>query len=90
MFQKGSQGRDHNPDGFTAWLTGAGVKRGVSHGVTDEFGRKAVQDVLSLHDLHATILHLLGLNHEELTFEHNGINRRLTDVHGKVIREVLV
>lgn len=89
MFQKGSKGRDHNPDGFTCWLTGAGVKRGFSHGATDDLGRKAVQDVLSIHDLNATILHLLGLNHEALTFQHNGIPRRLTDVHGHVIREIL-
>jgi len=89
MFQKGALGRDHNPDGFTCWLAGAGVKRGVSHGVTDELGRKAVEDVLSIHDFNATILHLLGLNHEALTFEHNGIQRRLTDVHGEVIRAIL-
>ena len=89
MFQKGSQGRDHNPDGFTCWLTGAGVKPGVSHGITDELGRKAVQDIHPLYDLNATILHLLGLNHEKLTFEHNGIQRRLTNVEGHVIWEVL-
>ena len=89
MFQKGSQGRDHNPDGFTCWLTGAGVKPGVSHGVTDELGRKAVADIHPLYDLNATILHLLGLNHEQLTFEHNGVQRRLTNVEGHVIREVL-
>lgn len=89
MFQKGSEGRDHNPDGFTCWLTGAGVKPGVSHGVTDELGRKSVEDVLTLYDFNATILHLLGLNHEALTFEHNGILRRLTNVEGQVIREVL-
>lgn len=89
MFQKGSFGRDHNPDGFTCWLAGAGVKRGFSHGATDELGRKAVENVLSIHDLNATILHLLGLDHEALTFEHNGVERRLTDVHGHVIREVL-
>ena len=89
MFQKGSQGRDHNPDGFTCWLTGAGVKSGVSHGITDDLGRKAVQDIHPLYDLNATILHLLGLNHEQLTFEHNGIQRRLTNVEGHVIREVL-
>lgn len=89
MFQKGSKGRDHNPDGFTCWLAGAGVKRGASHGGTDELGRKAVQDVLSLYDFNATILHLLGLDHEKLTFEHNGIQRRLTNVEGSVIREVL-
>lgn len=89
MFQKGAQGRDHNPDGFTCWLTGAGIRPGVSYGVTDELGRKAVEDVLSLHDMNATILHLLGLNHEELTFEHNGIKRRLTDIHGHIIRPIL-
>jgi hypothetical protein len=89
MFQKGAKGRDHNPQGFTAWLGGAGIKRGVSHGVTDELGFKAVENVLSIHDLNATILHLLGLDHERLTFRHNGIERRLTDVHGHVIREIL-
>jgi uncharacterized protein (DUF1501 family) len=89
MFQKGAQGRDHNPDGFTCWLAGAGVKRGGSFGKTDELGRRAVENILSIHDLNATILHLLGLDHEALTFEHNGISRRLTDVHGHVINEVL-
>ena len=90
MFQKGAKGRDHNPNGFTAWLGGAGVKQGVSFGATDELGFKAVEDVLSLHDLHATILHLLGLDHERLTYRHNGIERRLTDVHGHVIKAILV
>lgn len=90
MFQKGAQGRDHNPDGFTCWLTGAGVKPGVSHGVTDDLGQKAVADIHPLYDFNATILHLLGLDHERLTFEHNGIQRRLTNVEGHVIREVLV
>jgi uncharacterized protein (DUF1501 family) len=89
MFQKGSKGRDHNPDGFTCWMTGAGVKPGVSHGITDELGRKAVDDIHPLYDLNATILHLLGLDHERLTFEHNGVQRRLTNVEGHVIREVL-
>jgi hypothetical protein len=88
-FQKGASGRDHNPAGFTAWLAGAGVKPGFSYGATDEFGYKAVENVASVHDFHATILHLLGLHHERLSFYHNGIERRLTDVHGKVIREVL-
>lgn len=90
MFQKGAQGRDHNPDGFTCWLTGAGIRSGVSYGATDELGRKAVENVLSIHDLHATILHLLGIDHENLTFRHNGIDRRLTDVHGRVVHEILV
>jgi Protein of unknown function (DUF1501) len=88
-FQKGASGRDHNPAGFTAWMAGAGVKAGFSYGATDEFGYKAVENVVSVHDFHATILHLLGLHHERLSFYHNGIERRLTDVHGKVIREVL-
>lgn len=88
-FQRGAQGRDHNPHGFTAWLAGAGVKRGFSWGATDEFGYRAVENVCTIYDLHATILHLLGLDHERLSFYHNGIERRLTDVHGHVTREVL-
>jgi len=89
MFQAGTYGRDHNPNGFTAWLAGAGVKGGTSYGATDEFGFKAQQNIITAHDFHATILHLLGLDHEKLTFYHNGIQRRLTDVHGNVIREIL-
>ena len=88
-FQKGASGRDHNPHGFTAWLAGAGVKRGFSFGATDEFGHRAVEDVCTIYDLHATILHLLGLDHERLTVYHNGIHRRLTDVHGHVLRALL-
>lgn len=88
-FQAGASGRDHNPDGFTAWLAGAGVKSGFSYGATDEFGYRAVEDVCTVYDFHATILHLLGLDHERLTFYHNGIERRLTDVHGHVIEGVL-
>jgi hypothetical protein len=90
FFQKGAKGRDHNPDGFTCWLTGAGVQGGVSHGETDQFGRKAVKHLHPLYDFNATILHLLGLNHEGLTFEHNGVQRRLTSVEGNVIHEVLL
>jgi hypothetical protein len=89
FFQKGAKGRDHNPDGFTGWLIGAGVQPGVSHGATDELGRKAVQDVHPLYDFNATILHLLGLDHEQLTFRHNGFERRLTNVEGHVIRAIL-
>jgi hypothetical protein len=89
-FQKDASGRDHNPKGFTVWLTGAGVKRGFSYGSTDEFGYQAVDQVATIYDLHATILHLLGLDHERLSFYHNGIERRLTDVHGDVLKEVLV
>ena len=88
-FQKGASGRDHNPYGFTCWLAGAGVKRAFHHGATDEFGHKAVEQVTTIYDLHATILHLLGLNHERLSFYHNGIERRLTDVHGHVVSDVL-
>lgn len=89
MFQAGTFGRDHNPHGFTAWLAGAGVKPGVSYGATDEFGFKAQENTLTPHDLHATMLHLLGLDHEKLTFYHNGIERRLTNVQGNVIHDVL-
>lgn len=88
-FQKGANGRDHNPKGFTVWLSGAGVKRGYSYGATDPFGYQAVGEPTTIYDLHATVLHLLGLDHERLSFYHNGIERRLTDVHGHVIREVL-
>lgn len=88
-FQKGASGRDHNPHGFTVWLAGAGVKRAFSYGATDEFGHKAVENVATIYDLHATVLHLLGLDHERLSYYHNGIERRLTDVHGHVIHEIL-
>ena len=89
-FQAGASGRDHNPDGFTAWLAGAGVKAPFTYGATDEFGHRAVEDVVSVHDFHATILHLLGLDHQRLSWYHNGIERRLTDVHGHVIPDILV
>jgi hypothetical protein len=89
MFQAGTFGRDHNPNGFTCWLAGAGVKKGFSFGSTDEFGFRAEQNPITPHDFHATILHLLGLEHKRLTYYHNGIKRRLTDVHGQLIKEVL-
>ncbi len=88
-FQKGALGRDHNQNGFTCWLAGAGVRRGCSYGATDEFGYQAVENVVTVHDLHATILHLLGLDHERLTHYHNGLERRLTDVAGRVVRGIL-
>jgi hypothetical protein len=87
--QEGTSGRDHNPDALTTWMMGAGIKGGVSHGATDDFGRRAAVDVTSAYDFYATILHLLGLDHERLTYYHNGTNRRLTDVHGHVIEQVL-
>jgi arylsulfatase A-like enzyme len=82
-------GRDHNPNGFLTWMAGAGIKGGVSYGETDEIGYKAAVNPVSVHDLHATMLHLLGVNHERLTFMHNGRSYRLTDVAGKVISEIL-
>ncbi len=88
-FQKGANGRDHNPKGFTVWLAGAGVKKGFSYGATDEFGYKAAENVSTIYDLHATILHLLGIDHERLSYYNNGIERRLTDVHGHIIKGVL-
>lgn len=87
--QASTQGRDHNPDAFTCWMMGAGVRGGVSYGNTDEFGRRSVEDVCSAYDFYATVMHLLGLDHQKVTYYHNGADRRLTDVHGHVIREVL-
>ncbi len=88
-FTQGATGRDHNGGTFVTWLAGAGVKGGVSYGKSDEFSYQTVEDETYCYDLHATILHLLGVDHERLTVRHNGIDRRLTDVHGHVIREVL-
>jgi hypothetical protein len=82
-------GRDHNPYGFTMWMAGGGVKAGIAYGETDEFGFKAVQNRASIHDVHATILHLLGLDHEKLTYRYAGRDFRLTDVYGNVIRDVV-
>jgi hypothetical protein len=87
--QEGTSGRDHNPDAFTTWMMGAGVKGGVSYGETDEFGRRAAVDIATVYDFYATVLHLLGLDHEKLTYYHNGANRRLTDVHGHVLQNIL-
>ena len=87
--QTGSEGRDHNPAGFTVWMAGAGVRAGFSYGATDEFGYKAQQDVCTIYDFHATVLRLLGLDHKKLTFYHNGIQRRLTDVHGEVLTPLI-
>jgi uncharacterized protein (DUF1501 family) len=89
MSQGTNGGRDHNPDGFLMWLAGGGVKGGVSHGSTDEIGWRAADNAVSVNDLHATILHCLGMDHEKLTFHHNGRDYRLTDVAGQVIRPIL-
>ena len=88
-FAQGSDGRDHNPFGFSLWMAGGGVKGGTIHGQTDEFGYKAVENVAEIHDLHATMLHLLGLDHTKVTFRFSGRDMRLTDVHGHVIHEVI-
>jgi len=85
---QGKDGRDHNPQGFTMWLAGGGVKGGTVHGATDEFGYHAVRDKVHMHDLHATILWLLGLDHEKLTFRHAGRDFRLTDVYGRVVTDL--
>lgn len=87
--QEGTVGRDHNPDGFTCWMMGAGVRGGVSYGATDDFGRRAEADPTTVWDFYATVLHLLGFNHEQLTWYHNGLDRRLTDVHGNVVHDVV-
>jgi uncharacterized protein (DUF1501 family) len=82
-------GRDHNPHAFTTWMAGGGVKGGVHYGQTDELGHKAVIDKVSVNDLHATILHLLGINHEKLTYRYNGRDFRLTDVAGEVVHSII-
>lgn len=87
--EKNGTGRDHNAGGFTVWLAGGGFKPGMSYGATDEFGHLAVENKVHMHDLHATILHQLGLDHEKLTYRFDGRDYRLTDVHGHVVKEVL-
>ncbi len=87
--EKNGTGRDHNPVGFTVWLAGGGVKPGIAYGQTDEFGHRAIAEKVHMHDLHATVLHLLGLDHEKLTYRYAGRDFRLTDVSGRVVTEVL-
>ncbi|MEC7108548.1 MAG: DUF1501 domain-containing protein, partial [Planctomycetota bacterium] len=82
-------GRDHNHHGFSMWLAGGGIKGGMAYGSTDEFGFAAVENKVHVHDLHATILHLMGLDHEKLTYRYSGRDFRLTDVHGRVVQEVI-
>lgn len=86
---QGSKGRDHNPFGFTTWLAGGGIRGGTSYGATDEWSHKAVEKPAYGYDIHATMLHLLGIDHARLTYRNNGIDRRLTDVHGNVLQEIL-
>lgn len=86
---QGNKGRDHNPDAFTCWLAGGGIRGGVSYGASDEWSYRAVENPTQVYDVHATVLHLLGFDHERLTVRHDGIDRRLTDVHGRVIQAIL-
>lgn len=88
-FAQGTDGRDHNPFGFSLWMAGGGIRGGTIYGATDEFGYKAVENKLQIHDLHATMLHLLGIDHTRLTFRFGGRDVRLTDIHGEVIRPIL-
>ena len=87
--QNNGTGRDHNADGFTTWLAGGCLKSGFAYGSTDEFGQKAVENKVHMHDLHATLLYLLGLDHEQLTYRYAGRDFRLTDVHGSVVKEIM-
>ena len=86
---KGNDGRDHNPEGFTMWLAGAGVKAGLSYGATDDYGYYAQLNKVHIHDFHATLLHILGLNHEKLTFRYAGRDFKLTDIAGNVVHDIL-
>ncbi len=86
---QGEKGRDHNPEGFTNWLAGGGIRGGATYGATDEWSFRAVERPTYCYDVHATILHLLGIDHQRLTYRHNGVDRRLTDVHGQVLDELL-
>ncbi|HEY1784423.1 MAG TPA: DUF1501 domain-containing protein, partial [Pirellulales bacterium] len=88
-FAQGSDGRDHNPFAYSVWLAGGGVKPGTVYGQTDEYGYKVVENKAEIHDLHATMLHLLGIDHKRLTFRFGGRDMRLTDVHGEVISDIL-
>jgi uncharacterized protein (DUF1501 family) len=83
-------GRDHNPFGFTMWMAGGGIKSGMTYGATDDFGWHAVENRIHVHDLHATILHLMGLDHERLTYRYSGRDYRLTDIYGNVVHDILV
>jgi uncharacterized protein (DUF1501 family) len=84
-----STGRDHSPYGFSIWLAGGGVKGGITYGATDEYGFHAIENKVEVHDLHATMLHLLGIDHTRLTYRFGGRDMRLTDVHGEVVRGIL-
>ena len=88
-FAQGSVGRDHNGNSFVTWMVGAGIKAGTAYGRSDDLGFKAAEGITYCYDLHATILHLMGIDHQKLTFRTAGVDRRLTDVHGNVVKEIL-
>jgi uncharacterized protein (DUF1501 family) len=86
---QGGDGRDHNPHGYTMWMAGGGVKGGITYGNTDDYGWFAQEDKVHLHDLHATMLHLLGIDHTRLVYRYGGRDYRLTDVHGEVVNKII-
>jgi uncharacterized protein (DUF1501 family) len=87
---QGTNGREHHPFGFTMWMAGGGIRGGMTYGATDDFGWHAIDKRVHVHDLHATILHLMGLDHERLTYRHSGRDYRLTDVYGNVVHDILI
>jgi len=89
VLTKETYGRDHHPRCFTYWMAGGGVKPGISYGTTDDFGYNIIENPVHVHDFQATILHQLGIDHEQLIFKHQGRRYRLTDVHGKVVHDIL-
>ena len=89
-FAQGRDGRDHNPSAFSIWMAGAGIRGGTIYGQTDEYGYRVVDKPTSIHDLHATVLHLMGVDHQTLTYHFSGRDIRLTDVHGHVVHDILV
>ena len=88
-FAQGADGRDHNPSAFSMWMAGAGIKKGAIYGQTDEYGYRVIENPVTIHDLHATILSLLGVDHKQLTYHFGGRDFRLTDVHGNVVKDIL-
>ena len=88
-FAQGTDGRDHNPSAFSMWMAGAGIKGGTIYGKTDEYGYRVIENEVTIHDIHATMLHLLGVNHERLRFRFGGRDIRLTDVHGHIVHSIL-
>ena len=89
-FAQGNDGRDHNPSAFSMWMAGAGIKGGTVYGATDDYGYRVVDNPITIHDLHATMLHLLGVDHKQLTFRFGGRDFRLTDVHGNIVKDILI